>query len=936
MVYAVSKARSIFNLADKNDLARGDVIILSRMEKREQNRKFWRKKTDRAEMETDTLAEMKSGEMDSEPIESGFISLDDDTNAEQQRNAGHTTDGGEDVFFNESSGTKRKKTGKRGRRERILQKSEKESAGDKPDKVIPVVEADISQGLNPEQVRERMNHGYRNDSDVSGTKTVKEIIKSNTLTYFNMVFLVLAACLIAVGSFRDLAFLLVIIANTGIGIFQEIRSKKAVDELTVLAEQKVTVIRGGEKIFIPSSSLVRDDIVEFKIGDQICADAIVRSGQITANESLLTGETDDIPKGAGAELKSGSSCTSGNCVAQLTHVGADSYVNKLTLEAKSNVKMAKSEMMRSLDRLIRVIGILLIPVGIGLFYNEYVVLHLDMKESVQSVVASLIGMIPEGLYLLTSVALAASVVRLSAKKVLVRDMNCVETLARVDTLCVDKTGTITEPDMHVEQLICLSETQYPTETVTQILSAIYQVSEAGNDTARAMAEEYKETPSWHPERIVPFSSAAKWSGVTFAPQGSYVIGAPDFMMKERFGEIAGQVTPLASDGYRVLLLAGYQGALGQGEQNITALNTGLIVPIALIAIANPIRKEAVKTFRYFARQGVTVKVISGDNPSTVSAVAKRAGIAHAEEYVDAATLQSQEQIEEAVEKYTVFGRVTPSQKKAMVMAMQKQKHTVAMTGDGVNDVLALKEADCGIAMASGSQAASQIAQLVLLNSDFQAMPGIVGEGRRVINNIQLSATLFLVKNIYSFLIALISLYKGFALPLKPLQLSTISFLTIGCPAFFLAMQPNRNRVEGHFLGNVLYRALPGGIANAFLVVLVQLFVSAFHMGQDALSTISCILVLVNGLIILFITCRPFNLFRKILWVSMTAVSAMVLFVFSGLLNIGTIGSKEGLVLAVHVMLCVPLMYATYWVEDKANAVYNQVLAAIRKGTMAED
>lgn len=780
---------------------------------------------------------------------------------------------------------------------------------------IPPYETDFRRGLTSEQVRQRMDNGYQNNTEIHGTKSIKEIVRSNTLTYFNLIFVILAVCLIAVGSFKDLAFLLVVFANTGIGIFQELRSKKAIDNLSVLAEQRVLCVRDGQKMEIPSSQLVRDDIAIFKAGDQICADAVVCEGSITANESLLTGETDDIPKSVGAELRSGSSVTSGSCQARLTHVGAESYVNRLTLEAKSDVKLAKSEMMRSLDRLIRVIGILLIPVGLGLFYNEHWILKLSFSEGVRSTVGALIGMIPEGLYLLTSIALAAAVVRLATHKVLVRDMNCVETLARVDTLCVDKTGTITEPDMNVNELICLTS-QYPEEKVREILSAFYNAMAADNDTARAMEREFRGTFQMAPSLIVPFTSKTKWSAVSFEGEGNYLVGAPEFIMQKRFPEIASQVIPKASDGYRVLLLASYQGSFGQ--ERPVSLDSAKVLPIALVTLSNPVREEAEKTFQYFAKQGVEVKVISGDNPSTVSAVARRAGIEGSDQFVDASTLKNDQMIDEAVEKYTVFGRVTPAQKKKMVLALKKHKHTVAMTGDGVNDVLALKEADCGIAMASGSQAASQIAQLVLLNSDFKVMPGIVGEGRRVINNIQLSATLFLVKNIFSFLLALIALYKGFAYPLQSLQLTTISFLTIGCPAFFLAMQPNTDRIRGHFLANVFYRAFPGGITNVILLVLVELFVYAFDMGTRSLYSISCILVLINGLIILFVVCRPFNRFREILWVAMTVFSAIILFAFSHLLGISHLGLQGGLILTVHVMLCVPVMYAMYWIEDKIN------------------
>lgn len=569
---------------------------------------------------------------------------------------------------------------------------------------IAVLDADPGRGLSAGEVRLRAENGYVNRSDSSPTKSVGDIVKSNTFTFFNLVFVVLAGCLIAVGSYTNLLFLIIAAANTFIGIFQEIRSKKAVDRLTLLAEQRIHCIRDGEWEEIPSSELVRDDIVEFENGSQICADAVICSGQVTVNESLLTGETDAISKQAGDELKSGSFVNGGRCVARLVHVGSDSYASRLALEAKSDVKLAKSEMMRSLDRLIRIIGILLVPVGICLFINQYKLLGLPVKGAVEATVAALIGMIPEGLYLLTSIAVAVGVLRLSRRKVLVRDMNCVEILARVDTLCVDKTGTITEPGMDVDRFILLDEENYPEEAVTEMLAAFYDNMDADNDTGRAMAERFQQDSDWEAAEIVPFTSETKWSGITFEAHGSFLIGAPEFIMGSRLKELHKKIRPWAEQGMRVLLAAAYTGSLKEG-----GLQEECIRPIALIVITNRLRGEAAETFRYFREQGVSVRVISGDNPSTVSEVARQAGIEGASLYVDASTLKTESSLEAAAEKYRVFGRVTPEQKCRLVKALQKNGHTVAMTGDGVNDVLALKEADCGIAMASGSQAACQIA-----------------------------------------------------------------------------------------------------------------------------------------------------------------------------------------------------------------------------------
>ena len=784
---------------------------------------------------------------------------------------------------------------------------------------IAVLEADPGCGLDAEEVRLRVENGYINRSDSSPTKSVGDIIKSNTFTFFNLVFVVLGGCLIAVGSYTNLLFLVIAAANTFIGIFQEVRSKRAVDRLTLLAEQKIHCIRDGEWEEIPSSELVRDDIVEFDNGSQICADAVICSGQVTVNESLLTGETDAILKQAGDELKSGSFVNGGRCVARLSHVGSDSYASRLAREAKSDVKLAKSEMMRSLDRLIRVIGILLVPVGICLFINQYQMLELPVKGAVEATVAALIGMIPEGLYLLTSIAIAVGVLRLSRRKVLVRDMNCVEILARVDTLCVDKTGTITEPGMDVDRFILLDEENFPEESVTEMLAAFYDNMDADNDTGRAMAERFRQDSDWEAADIVPFTSDTKWSGITFEEHGSFLIGAPEFIMGSRLKELKKKIRPWAEQGMRVLLAAAYDGNLKED-----GLQEACIRPMALILITNRLRGEAAETFRYFKEQGVSVRVISGDNPSTVSEVARQAGIEGAELYVDASTLKTESSLEAAAEKYRVFGRVTPEQKCRLVKALQKNGHTVAMTGDGVNDVLALKEADCGIAMASGSQAACQIAQLVLLNSDFQSMPAIVGEGRRVINNIQRAASLFLVKNIFSFLLSLVSLFAGFPYPLLPLQLSLIGSLTIGIPSFFLALEPNSSRVEGHFMSNVFYKALPGGLTNLFLVLGIELFTYAFDFPVEQLYSISAVTVLFVGLLVLYQVCRPFDWKRRTVWSVMT-VAALVCVVFFGeLFSIRPLTMQTALVLAVFLLLAQPAMHLALWLFEQGNRLYRRL------------
>lgn len=800
-------------------------------------------------------------------------------------------------------------------------------------KTIPGFDAPLDKGLTEEQVKKRIEHGFANVNLAQNTRTTKEIIKSNVFTYFNLLFIILAVLLILVGSYKNLTFMGVIISNTFIGIVQELRSKRAVDKLSILAEAKVNCIRDGQWTTLPSSQLVRDDIVEFKSGDQICADAVVRQGEISVNESLLTGESDSIKKREGDELKSGSACTSGNCIGQLTRVGIESYASRLTTEAKSNVKVGKSEMMLSLDRLIKAIGLSIVPMGIALFIRQKLFLDMTIKETIQSTVGALLGMIPEGLYLLTSVALALSVIRLASRKVLVRDMNCVETLARVDTFCVDKTGTITEPGMDVRKLVTLDPDKFGEKKLREMLSAFYSNMDADNDTAQALCKAFKyyeskeKTSSWEVEKIIPFSSETKWSAITFKDEGTFMIGAPEFILRERAKEIEEYTVPWTKEGMRVLLVAHVPGAISDDDDNIH-VDIKNISPEALICLTNRIRDKAAKTFGYFDSQGVDIKVISGDNPITVSRVATQAEIRGAEKYVDATTLKTDADIAEAVKEYTVFGRVTPQQKLSIVKRLKEQGHTVAMTGDGVNDVLALKEADCGIAMASGSQAASQISQLVLLNSDFKSMPSIVDEGRQVINNIQRSASLFLVKNIFSFLFAIISLFAGFQYPLQPNQLTIIGFLTIGAPAFLLSLQPNKERFSGRFLSNVIYRAMPGGLTDIILILGIELFVTTFHLPSDQLHTLSCLIMLTVGIIVLYYVCQPFDMYRKGVWwlfavASVVSVSILPFTRFAGWVSLTPLEMPSMLILAVFMLLAFPTMKAMIKFTEKCKIVYTK-------------
>ena len=714
--------------------------------------------------------------------------------------------------------------------------------------------ADIRYGLNSDQVNEYFENGWSNEPVEPPSKTVPEIIKSNLFTYFNLVFAVLAALLILAGSFRNLTFLPVILANLFIGIIQEIRAKNTLDKLSVLNAPKALVVREGRQFSIPAEELVLDDIVIFKAGNQICADAIVVDGEVSVNESLLTGESDEISKKPGDELMSGSFIVSGECYARLDKVGEDSYISKLTLEAKAMNSEEQSEMIRVLDKLVGVVGILIIPIGLLLFGQQFFFSGASFSKSITSMVAAVIGMIPEGLYLLASVALVVSVMRLASKKVLVHDMKCIETLARVNVLCVDKTGTITENTMEVNGEIPMdgydSQSMAP---LKQIISDFASAMSSDNITMKAMKDYFNKPSGRKAVSVSPFSSQFKYSGAAFE-DGSYVLGAPEFVLREDYDNYREQIEQYSSEGYRVLVFGIYDGVI-DGK----AL-TGKVTPLGLVFLSNPIRKEAPETFKYFENQGVEIKVISGDNPVTVSQVALQAGIANADNYIDASTLTTDEAI-----GYTVFGRVTPDQKRKFVRALKKAGRTVAMTGDGVNDVLALKDADCSVAMASGSDAAAQASQLVLLDSNFACMPSVVMEGRRVVNNIERSASLFLVKNIFSFLLSLFSVCFMINYPLEPSQISLISMFTIGVPAFFLALQPNKNIIQGHFLSNVLIKALPAGITDFLVVGALVVFGQAFEVGETDISTACTMLLAIVGFVILYNISKPMNALRWCVW-----------------------------------------------------------------------
>ena len=780
-------------------------------------------------------------------------------------------------------------------------------------KPVVRIETTADTGLTQAQVKERMEKGWSNAPVDSPSKTTKEIIISNVFTYFNLIFLVIAVLLLLVGAFRDLTFLPVIICNTLIGIIQEIRSKKVLDKLSVLNAPKATVVREGKLQTIPAEKAVLDDVVKFQAGNQICADATVIDGEVQVNESLLTGESDEITKKPGDTLMSGSFVVSGSCLGRLEQVGADSYISKLTLEAKATKEGEQSEMIRSLDKLVQIVGFLIIPIGIVLFGQQYLLGDSSIKTSMQAMVAAIIGMIPEGLYLLASVALVVSVMRLVTKKVLVHDMKCIETLARVNVLCVDKTGTITENTMKVHDVVSLEP--YEKEELPplkELLGDFAHAMSKDNITMAAMQEYFTQGSGQVATSVTSFSSAFKYSSVTFHTT-SYVLGAPEFVLRDDYEIYKETIESYGSEGYRVLVFGRYEGT-PDGK----AL-TEAVVPYGLVLLANPIRKEAWETFQYFADQGVDIKVISGDNPVTVSKVASQAGIANADNYIDASQLKTPDDIKQAVLKYTVFGRVTPDQKRQFVRALKEAGKTVAMTGDGVNDVLALKDADCSIAMASGSDAAAQASQLVLLESNFSCMPSVVLEGRRVVNNIERSASLFLVKNIFSFLLSLFSMAFMITYPLEPSQISMVAMFTIGIPAFLLAMEPNKKMIEGHFLTNVLLKALPAGLTDVLIVGFLTVFGQTFGMSNEEISTAATLLLAIVGLMILFKISKPMNVFRWIVWSAMVAGLLFCVIFLKNLFGIGVMTRKCCMTLIVFAVATEPLL-----------RYISQIVAGIRK------
>ena len=773
-------------------------------------------------------------------------------------------------------------------------------------------------GLTDEQVNARIAEGKVNADENPNTRTYKQIVRENTLTFFNFLNLVLLVLVLLVGSYKNAFFVCIIIINTLIGIAQEIRAKKTIDKLAILTARKSVVIREGQKWTVPTEELVLDDVVCLKTGDQVPADARILEGSLEVNESLLTGESDNLPKNEGDELFSGSFVTSGEACCQIIHVGKDNYAAQITSEAKE-FKRHNSELKNSLNAILKVISIIIVPLGALLFYKQYYIVGDTFRDSVVSMVAGVLGMIPEGLVLLTSVALTLGALVLANKKTLVQELYCIETLARVDTLCLDKTGTITEGTMCVERVepyvstgrvetaVTESESAESTEAEEQvqtdsafmeeidvIMGNMMYVLKDQNATIDALRKRFPAKQDMTPEHVIPFSSDRKYSGAVFEEKGTYLMGAAQFLFPENNEELTEKCQAYAEEGLRVLVLAhSSQNAEG------TELPEGL-EPLALMLLTDVIREEAPDTLAFFDSQEVDLKVISGDDPVTVAAIARRAGLKNADSYVDATTLTTEEELQDAVAQYSVFGRVTPQQKKAMVQALQSQGHTVAMTGDGVNDVLALKEADCSIAMAQGSDAAKNIANVVLLDSNFASMPHIVNQGRRVVNNIRTAASMFLIKTMFSVMLSLLTIFFGNAYPFEPIQMSLISACAVGIPTFLLAQENNYEKIDHTFLRHVFINAFPAAITITFCVFAVMLVCQNVYHSMAMLNT-ACVLVTGwNYMAALKTVYAPLNTYRKVIIYGMQFIFFAAAVIFQKLLSLGSL--DFGMIILVFILM----------------------------------
>ena len=830
-------------------------------------------------------------------------------------------------------------------------------------------------GLTNEQVQQRIEEGKINVNENPNTRSYKQIVRENVLTFFNFLNLALMIMVLLVGSYKNSMFMGIIVINTVIGIIQEVRAKKTLDKLAILTESKAVVLREGKKWSISTEKLVLDDILFLKTGDQVPADARVLEGSIEVNESLLTGESDNLQKNEGDELFSGSFVTSGEACCQVIHVGKDNYASQITSEAKE-FKRHNSELRNSLNAILKTISVIIVPMGMLLFYKQYYIAGNGIRDAVVNMVAAVLGMIPEGLVLLTSVALTLGALALTRKNTLVQELYCIETLARVDTLCLDKTGTITAGTMCVEQVqpyvegmeikapdganvsesestingaegetkelteLATSEIQGAENTglavsgaqpeltlgeIERVMANMMSVLKDKNATADALHKRFSRRTDMPVDHCIPFSSDRKYSGVAFKEEGTYLMGAAQFLFPDGNEDLMKQCSAYGKEGLRILVLA-HSPNLNQENE----LPEGL-KPVALFMLTDIIRDNAPETLAFFKDQGVDLKVISGDDPVTVSAIAKKAGLENADKYIDATTITTPEDMERAVAECSVFGRVTPQQKKEMVLALQKQKHTVAMTGDGVNDVLALKEADCSVVMAEGSDAAKNIANVVLMDSNFAAMPEIVNQGRRVVNNIRTAASMFLIKTIFSVLLCLITIFWGDSYPFEPIQMSLISACAVGIPTFLLAQENNFNKIESGFLRYVFMNAFPAAVTITGCVFTIMLVCQNVYHSNDMLSTACFLVTGWNYMAALKTVYAPLSRYRKIIIYGMQFIFFFAAVCVQNLLALGSL--EFGMIILVFILMTfspVVIEVITEW----CRSLYNKAHEKEKKGIIS--
>jgi len=782
-----------------------------------------------------------------------------------------------------------------------VEKAPKKKKKDKKEIVVTRFNPTVKEGLTNDQVQQRIAEGLVNEIRSKNTKTYRSIILGNIFTFFNILSFFVAGMLLSVGSWKDCFFLIIVLSNMIIGIVQEIKAKKTIEKISLVSTPMAFVIRDKMEHKINVKDVVLDDILFLQTGKQICADCIVMEGTIEVNESLLTGESVAIKKSKGDVLYSGSFVVGGKCFAKVDKIGNDTYTSKLSAQAKQYQK-PKSELMGTLNTIITAIGVIIVPLGILMFRNNYKTLDSDVVSTIEKTAGSIIGMIPAGMFLLTSMALAVGVIKLAKKRTLVQDLYSIEMLARTDVLCLDKTGTITDGTMKVSNIIQIkTDLKY---TLDNLIGSMLTALDDNNQTSRALITHFGYSKELTATNVLPFNSTRKMSGVTFSTGETFVFGAPEYVLKTKDSQVDSLVKTYASKGFRVLLFAQCDGVMK--DDKIPQKR----IPIAIVVIEDHIREDALDTIEWFKQNNVAVKIISGDNPITVSEVSRRVGVENAERYISLEGL-SQQQVIDAADKYTVFGRVSPEQKCILVKALKAKGHKVAMTGDGVNDILALKEADCSIAMASGSEATRHVSNLVLLDSNFASMPSVVAEGRRVINNIQKSSSLFLMKTIYTMLLSIFCLILKVDYPFSTKQVLLLELFVIGVPSFVLALQPNNERIKGRFLPTLLSKALPGAIILFFNVIACYFF--DVTLGTDGqYQTMAALAITFVGLVVLYRLCKPFDVFRGVMFAAMITVVVMIL----SLINWGSFFEYVYLSTQniLFIICCVLISYPVYdWI-----------------------